>query len=75
MLELRRQRKTYRQISQDLKVGHSTAGRLLRRNGVNRLAYLEPPPPVIRYEYSQPVGLPHLDIKKRGGALTNQVIE
>ncbi|MGL6242183.1 leucine zipper domain-containing protein, partial [Pseudomonas sp.] len=27
VLELRRQRKTYRQISRDLKVGHSTVGR------------------------------------------------
>lgn len=45
---------------------HSTVGRLLSRNGLNRLAYLEPPPPVIRYEYSQPGGLLHLDIKKLG---------
>ncbi|WP_454864112.1 IS481 family transposase [Pseudomonas hormoni] len=66
VLELRRQRKTYRQISQDLKVGHSTVGRLLSRNGLNRLAYLEPPPPVIRYEYPKPGGLLHLDIKKLG---------
>jgi len=30
VIKLRRQRKTYRQISQFLKVGHSTVGRILR---------------------------------------------
>lgn len=66
VVELRRQRKTYRQISQHLKVGQSTVGRVLSRKGLNRLAYLEPPPAVIRYEYPQPGGLLHLDIKKLG---------
>lgn len=66
IIKLRRQRKTYRQISQSLKVGHSTVGRILSRSGLNRLAYLEPPAPVIRYEYPHPGGLLHLDIKKLG---------
>lgn len=66
VIELRHQRKTYRQISQFLKVGNSTVGRILSRSGLNRLACLEPPVAVIRYEYPRPGGLLHLDIKKLG---------
>ncbi len=66
LVECRRARQTYRQISQRLGIGHSTVGRWLRRMGLNRLAQLEPAPPVRRYEYAQPGGLLHLDIKKLG---------
>lgn len=62
----RQARHTYRQISQALGVGQSTIARLLRRQGLNRLSALEPPRPVVRYEYAQPGGLLHLDIKKLG---------
>lgn len=37
-----------------------------RRLGLNRLARLEPPRPVVRYEHARPGALLHLDIKKLG---------
>jgi hypothetical protein len=64
IVELRQARKTYRQIRQELRIGHSTVARLLRRQGLNRLANLEPAPSSVRYEYAHPGGLLHLDIKK-----------
>lgn len=66
IIERRRTRQTYHQISQSLGISRSTIARLLRRHGLNRLAALEPAKPVIRYEYAQPGGLLHLDIKKLG---------
>lgn len=66
VLQQRRERKTYRQIADDLKVGHSTIARIVRRAGLHRLAELEPKAPVIRYQYPQPGGMLHLDIKKLG---------
>ena len=62
----RKARQSYRQISQDLGVGHSTVARILRRQGPNRLASLEPAAPVRRYEHEAPGDLLHLDIKKLG---------
>ncbi|HDS1608114.1 TPA: IS481 family transposase, partial [Stenotrophomonas maltophilia] len=64
--EHRRKRQTYLTISKALGVGHSTISRLMRAHGLNRLCRLEPPKEVIRYEYDQPGGLLHLDIKKLG---------
>lgn len=66
ILARRRSRQTYRDIGQAMQVGHSTVARLLRRAGLNRLCTLEPAKPVVRYEYDQPGGLLHLDIKKLG---------
>lgn len=66
IVERRRAHHTYRQISRELGVGHSTVARLLRRQGLNRLAHLEPAEPIRRYEYQHPGGLLHLDIKKLG---------
>src|SRR5690625_4112987 len=63
---LRRQRQTYRQISQALPVGLSTIARLMRRAGLHRLAELEPARPDNRYEYPEAGDLLHLDIKKLG---------
>ena len=60
------ERQTYRQLSQTLKVGHSSAARVLVRAGLNRLACLEPAAPIQRYEYDAPGGMLHLDIKKLG---------
>jgi len=64
--EHRRKRQTYLTISKALGVGHSTISRLMRAHGLNRLCRLDPPKEVIRYEYDQPGGLLHLDIKKLG---------
>ena len=48
--------------------GHpvSTVVTIQRRLGLNRLARLEPPRPVLRYEHRRPGALVHLDIKKLG---------
>lgn len=62
----RRARQTYRHISQRLGLGLSTIARILRRQGLNRLSQLEPAPPARRYEYAEPGGLLHLDIKRLG---------
>lgn len=66
LIERRKARQTYHQISRDLGIGRSTVARILRREGLNRLASLEPAEPVKRYEYDKPGGLLHLDIKKLG---------
>jgi transposase InsO family protein len=65
-IELRRARKTYRQIAGEVAVAVSTIARRLRQAGFHRLAELEPAPPVVRYEYPTPGDLLHLDIKKLG---------
>lgn len=66
VIERRRSRQTYRQISQQCGIGQSTIARWLRRAGLNRLASIEPAAPVVRYEHPQPGDLLHLDIKKLG---------
>ncbi|MDH5822712.1 IS481 family transposase [Luteimonas sp. RD2P54] len=66
VVALRRQRRTYRQISLALPVGRSTIARLMRRAGLHRLAELAPARPDHRYEYPQVGDLLHLDIKKLG---------
>jgi len=66
VIEQRRSRQTYRQISQQCGVGRSTIGRWLKRAGLNRLALLEPALPVVRYEHPEPGDMLHLDIKKLG---------
>ena len=66
VIEQRRSRQTYRQISQQCGVGQSTIARWLRRAGLNRLAALEPAAPIVRYEYAEPGDILHLDIKKLG---------
>jgi transposase InsO family protein len=66
VIERRKERHSYHQISRDLGIGLSTVGRILSRAGLNRLANLEPAKPVQRYEYAAPGGLLHLDIKKLG---------
>jgi transposase InsO family protein len=67
ILELRRQRKSYAEITLLVPVSRATVYRVLKRHGLNRLKYLLPaPPPVIRYERDTPGELVHLDIKKLG---------
>jgi transposase InsO family protein len=63
---LRRQRWTGAQIAHALAVSPATVARYLRQQGLARLRSLEPPAPVVRYEYAQPGELVHLDIKKLG---------
>ncbi|GJC06128.1 hypothetical protein KAM385_31570 [Aeromonas hydrophila] len=66
IIALRKQRQTYRHISQVLGIGHSSVARILQRMGLNRLADLAPAPPVQRDEHEKPGDLLHLDIKKLG---------
>lgn len=63
---LRRERRTYRQISLELGVSETTVCRILRSKGLNRLRLLEPAPAILRYERDAPGDLIHLDIKKLG---------
>jgi transposase InsO family protein len=66
VLALRRTRATAWQISVALRVPRSTVTRVLARAGLNRLACLEPPVPVQRYEWPQVGDLLHLDLKRLG---------
>lgn len=62
----RRQRLCGRHIAELTGVSPATVSRVLRRAGLSRLRDLVPPEPVRRYEYTEPGGLIHLDIKKLG---------
>jgi transposase InsO family protein len=64
--QLRRQRLTGPSIARALGLARSTVGLVLRRLGLNRLARLEPQPPVIRYQRQRPGEMIHLDIKSLG---------
>jgi transposase InsO family protein len=64
--ELRRQRQTAPAIARALGLARSTVGLVLRRLGLNRMALLEPRPPVVRYERQRPGEMIHLDIKSLG---------
>lgn len=66
ILELRHSRMTAAQIAQRLKMPRSTVARILRREGLGRIKYLDPPKPVVRYEKKLPGQLLHLDVKKLG---------
>jgi len=66
IVALRRERRIYRAISAALGVPVSTVARVLQRAGLNRLALLDPAPPIRRYEHAAPGDLLHLDIKKLG---------
>jgi transposase InsO family protein len=66
VLALRRQRLTLISIAAQLQLSRSTVARICARAGLNRLARLEPAPPVRRYERAEPGELLHLDTKKLG---------
>lgn len=66
VLALRRQRLTLGSIAAQLQLSRSTVARICSRAGLNRLARLEPAPPVRRYERAEPGELLHLDTKKLG---------
>jgi len=63
---LRRQRWPLWRIAQQAGRGIGTVSRCMRRLGLSRLASLEPPAPVMRYERAAPGELLHLDTKKLG---------
>ena len=50
-------------IAVRLQVPRSTVAAILARAGLNRLRYLDPVPPVVRYERTRPGDLVHLDIQ------------
>lgn len=63
---LRRQRLTGPAIARGLGLPISTVGLVLRRRGLGRLAALEPPRTIVRYERERPGELIHIDTKKLG---------
>ena len=64
IVRLRRQRWSTPRIADQLKLPLSTVGVVCRRNGLGRLKDLEPATAVIRYEWSKPGEMVHLDTKK-----------
>ncbi|HEY1427199.1 MAG TPA: IS481 family transposase [Caulobacteraceae bacterium] len=66
IISLRRQRWTGKQIAQETATSRATVSRVLRAARLSRMRDLEPPAPTIRYEYAEPGGLIHIDIKKLG---------
>jgi transposase InsO family protein len=64
VLSFRQQRWNGWRIAQELKLSRATVSRILRRAGMNRLASLDPPPPVVRYEHKRPGDMIHFDIKR-----------
>jgi transposase InsO family protein len=64
--DLRRRRYTGKQIASTLAISPATVSRILRRLGLSKLAALDPPAPVRRYEREYPGELLHIDIKKLG---------
>ncbi|PMB31964.1 IS481 family transposase, partial [Fischerella thermalis CCMEE 5319] len=67
ILHLRRTlRMTGAAIAAKLGLARSTVARWLRREGLGRLARIDPPEPVRRYQRERPGELIHLDIKKLG---------
>lgn len=65
-IALRRQRLPMKRIAAQLPLSLATVSRLLKRAGLSRLSSLTPSAPVVRYEYSAPGDLLHLDTKKLG---------
>lgn len=66
IVTLRRTRATAWQISAALGIPRSTVTRVLARVGLNRIALLEPAPPVQRYEWPHVGDLLHIDLKRLG---------
>jgi transposase InsO family protein len=63
---LRHRRLVAAEIAAGLPLARSTVSGVLRRCGLARLRYLNPPPAVQRYEWSRPGELVHVDTKKLG---------
>lgn len=64
IVRLRRQRWSTPRIAEQLKLPLSTVGGICRRHGLGRLKQLEPATAVIRYQWSKPGEMVHLDTKK-----------
>lgn len=64
VIRLRRKRWTTAAIASQLKMPLSTVGAVCRRHGLGRLPPLEAPPPIVRYQWSRPGDMVHLDTKK-----------
>jgi transposase InsO family protein len=63
---LRRQRLTYKRISEKTGVPATTVAAIAKRRGLSKLKDLDPPEPVRRYEREAPGELLHFDIKRLG---------
>jgi transposase InsO family protein len=63
---LRRSRMSGPAIATRLQLPKSTVARILQRHGLSRLKALEPPQPVVRYEWPKPGDMLHVDVKKLG---------
>ena len=63
---LRRLRQTGVQIAFATGLSRATVSRILCRLKLNRMRFLDPAPPTLRYEHGAPGDLLHLDIKKIG---------
>jgi transposase InsO family protein len=66
IVKLRRTRATAWQISTALRLPRSTVTRVLARAGLNRIALLEPPAPIQRYEWPGVGDMLHVDLKRLG---------
>jgi transposase InsO family protein len=66
ILALRQTRATAWQISAALGLPRSTVTRVLARAGLNRVALLEAPAPIRRYEWPHVGDLLHIDLKRLG---------
>ena len=66
IVALRHRRLTAWQISTALRQPRSTITRVLARAGLNRIALLVPPAPVLRYEWPHVGDLLHVDLKRLG---------
>ena len=66
ILTLRRSRHSGPQIARSLRMPKATVARVLKRAGLHRLRFLDPPEPLNRYERKRAGELLHLDVKKLG---------
>jgi len=66
IVTLRRRRLTGKHIAMETGVSPATVSRVLKRAGLSRMKDIAPAEPIVRYEYAEPGGLIHLDIKRLG---------